>query len=74
MTKFSNFQVYIWVGPKLYLQIDLKHKIWLFCTKLYAFSCKIKPKFLKKMFWTPLVLFSRRVVFLETLKLKNSYK
>ena len=28
----------------------------------------------KKMFWAPLGLFSRRVVFIEILKLKNPYK
>ena len=28
----------------------------------------------QKMFWAPLDLFSRRVVFIEILKLKNAYK
>ena len=38
------------------------------------FDIKSNIKIKKKMFWAPLGLFSKRVVFLEILKLKNPYK
>ena len=75
MTKFSNFQEHIYAGPKVYFWTDLKHKIWHFCTKLYAFSYKSKQKLKKiKCFGFHWGFFSRSLVFLEILKLKNPYK